>query len=58
MTKLLMRLMMKRDHRPTDTSHDYEYTDWEQVEGFARTCAAMVGGPARTVGAVNNPWGE
>jgi len=43
MTKLMMRLMMKRDHRPTDTSRDYEYTDWEQVEGFARACGTMVG---------------
>jgi len=42
MTKLMMRLMMKRDHRPTDTSHDYEYTDWEQVARFADRCAAMV----------------
>ena len=41
MTKLLMRLIMKRGHHPTDTSHDYEYTDWEQVESFARRCAAM-----------------
>lgn len=42
MTKLLMRLMMKRGHHPTDTSHDYEYTDWQQVDDFARRCAAMV----------------
>ena len=41
MTKLLMRLLMKRGHHPTDTSQDYEYTDWEQVESFARRCAAM-----------------
>ncbi|MGZ8562244.1 MAG: flavodoxin domain-containing protein [Candidatus Limnocylindria bacterium] len=41
MTKLLMRLTMKRGHHPTDTSQDYEYTDWEQVESFARRCAAM-----------------
>jgi len=43
MTKLLMRLMMKRGHHPTDTSQDHEYTDWEQVESFARQCAALGG---------------
>jgi menaquinone-dependent protoporphyrinogen oxidase len=41
MTKLVMRLMMRRDHHPTDTSQDYEYTDWDAVEVFGRKCAAM-----------------
>ena len=43
MTKLLMRLISKHGHHPTDTSRDYEYTDWEQVESFARKCAALPG---------------
>ncbi|HEX5911210.1 MAG TPA: flavodoxin domain-containing protein [Thermoleophilaceae bacterium] len=41
MTRLLMRLLMKRGHHPTDTSRDYEYTDWDQVEAFARRCSAI-----------------
>ena len=44
MTRLLMRLLMKHQHHPTDTSRDYEYTDWDQVEAFARRCAALTGG--------------
>jgi menaquinone-dependent protoporphyrinogen oxidase len=45
MTKLVMRLMMKRDHRPTDTSRDYEYTDWEAVDRFGAKCAGLVARP-------------
>jgi menaquinone-dependent protoporphyrinogen oxidase len=41
MTKLLMRLLMKHQDHPTDTSRDYDYTDWGQVESFGRTCAAL-----------------
>ena len=41
MTRLLMRLLMKHQHHPTDTSQDHEYTDWDQVEGFARRCADL-----------------
>jgi len=41
MTRLLMRLISKHQHQPTDTSRDYEYTDWEQVESFARKCGAL-----------------
>ena len=35
-TRLLMRLLMRRGHHPTDASRDYDYTDWEAVERFAR----------------------
>ena len=56
MTKLMMRLMMKRDHHPTDTSHDYEYTDWEQVERFARTCASLVATAETTSGRGSDAW--
>ena len=42
----LKRLMMKRiagqATGDTDTSRDYEYTDWEQVETFAREFADLV----------------
>lgn len=44
----LKRLMMKRIAKEatgdTDASHDYEYTDWEEVEAFADDFAAFVEG--------------
>jgi menaquinone-dependent protoporphyrinogen oxidase len=43
-TRLVIRLMMKRGNHPTDTSRDYDYTDWDAVEAFARECAEL---PAR-----------
>ena len=42
-TRTLMRLMMRRGGHPTDTSHDYDYTDWGAVERFGREFAALVG---------------
>lgn len=42
-----LRWMMKRIARKeggdTDSSRDYEYTDWKAVEEFARRCSAAVG---------------
>jgi menaquinone-dependent protoporphyrinogen oxidase len=38
-TRHLMRLMMKRGGHPTDVDQDYDYTDWEAVDGFAREFA-------------------
>ena len=42
-----LRWMMKRIARSeggdTDSSRDYEYTDWKAVEEFARRCSAAVG---------------
>ena len=43
-TRLVMRVLMKRGGRPTDTRRDYDYTDWDAVEAFAHACAAL---PAR-----------
>lgn len=40
-TRLLMRLLMKRMHHPTDASRDYDYTDWDAVAAFARECAPV-----------------
>ena len=44
----LKRLVMKRIARKTigdtDTSQDYEYTDWEEVDAFANDFAAFVEG--------------
>lgn len=44
MTRLLMRMLMRRGDHPTDVTRDYDYTDWEAVEAFARRFAAMVAG--------------
>ena len=41
-TRVLMRLMMRRGGHPTDTSHDYDYTDWEAIERFAAEFATTV----------------
>jgi menaquinone-dependent protoporphyrinogen oxidase len=46
MTRLLMRLLMHKDGRPTDASRDYEYTDWAAVAEFGRACARLVPEPA------------
>ena len=43
-TRTLMRLMMRRGGHPTDTSHDYDYTDWDAVERVDREFAALVAG--------------
>lgn len=37
-----MKLIAKRHGRPIDTSQDYDYTDWDAVEAFAREFAASV----------------
>lgn len=34
-TRTLMRLIMKRGNHPTDSSQDYEYTDWDALTRFA-----------------------
>jgi len=30
-TRLFMRLLMSRENHPTDTSHNFDYTDWDAV---------------------------
>lgn len=32
--RLLMKMIAKKEGRATDTSLDYEYTDWEEVTIF------------------------
>ena len=41
-TRALMRLLMRRMHHPTDTSQDYDYTDWAAVERWAHELAATL----------------
>lgn len=38
----VMRSIAEREGRSTDTSRDHEYTDWAEVEEFARTFADLV----------------
>lgn len=43
LTKLIMRRIAKAAGGDTDTSKDYEYTDWAAVDRFAREFAAELG---------------
>ena len=40
-TRQLMRLLMKHMGRPTDASHDYDYTDWDAVDRLGRELATV-----------------
>jgi menaquinone-dependent protoporphyrinogen oxidase len=42
-TRTLIRLMMRHQGHPTDTSRDYDYTDWAAVERFGHVFAASAG---------------
>ena len=42
--RLLMKRIAKEATGDTDTSRDYEYTDWQEVETFANDFAAFVEG--------------
>jgi len=41
-TRMAMQVMMRRGHHPADIGRDYDYTDWDAVEAFARECAALL----------------
>ena len=43
--RLVMRFIAGRVGKPTDTSRDYEYTEWAAVERFAREFAARLALP-------------
>lgn len=40
--RLIMKMIAKKEGRPTDTSHDYEYTDWDEVKKFVLKFAEKV----------------
>jgi len=44
LTRLMMKRIAKEATGDTDTSRDYEYTDWAEVEAFANDFAAFVEG--------------
>ena len=43
-TRLLMRVLMHRGGHPTDTRRNYDYTDWDAVDDFARRFAKLATG--------------
>lgn len=45
MTRLVMRVLMRRGEHPTDVAHDYDYTDWDSVDRFAHECERMLASP-------------
>lgn len=46
-----MRLLMRKDHHPTDASRDYDYTDWDAVDAFGHACAELAAAvPAAAAG--------
>lgn len=41
-TKMLMRKIVEKEGGDTDTSRDYEYTDWEALKAFVKEFAESV----------------
>ena len=41
-TRLIMKSIAKREGRTTDTSRDYEYTDWNAVREFVKEFAVRI----------------
>lgn len=39
LVRWMMKMISRRTGRPTDTSRDYDFTDWDDVEEFARELA-------------------
>jgi menaquinone-dependent protoporphyrinogen oxidase len=48
-TRWMMRLISRQTGRPTDTSRDWEFTDWDAVDRFALQFSGLVRGPAAAV---------
>ncbi len=44
--RFMMRFIASGHGGKTDTSRNYEYTNWDKVEKFARECAGSLGGNA------------
>jgi menaquinone-dependent protoporphyrinogen oxidase len=45
-TRLLIKMMMRRGGHPTDSSQDYDYTDWDAVWRLGAEVAAMLPAPS------------
>jgi hypothetical protein len=46
-TRLMMRLLMRHMHHETDASRDYDYTDWDAVDRWARELVPALAIPER-----------
>jgi menaquinone-dependent protoporphyrinogen oxidase len=44
-TRMIMKLISWRVGRPTDTSRDWEFTDWDAVDRFASEELTLLGAP-------------
>jgi menaquinone-dependent protoporphyrinogen oxidase len=42
LVRFIMKRIARKEGAPTDTSRDYEFTDWQAVDGFARELAERV----------------
>jgi menaquinone-dependent protoporphyrinogen oxidase len=51
--RMLLKRIARKEGAPTDTSRDYEFTDWNQVESLARELAAVVRKGAAGSGSVS-----
>lgn len=40
--RLVMKMIAKKEGHPTDTSQDYEYTDWDAVKEFVKEFAVKI----------------
>jgi menaquinone-dependent protoporphyrinogen oxidase len=40
--RLIMKMIAKKEGRSTDTSQDYEYTDWDEVKKFVNEFAGKI----------------
>jgi len=49
-TRVAMKRIVRKAGGDTDTSRDYEYTDWDDVRRFAGVVARMAEGRARQAG--------
>ena len=49
--RLLMQMIARQDGSDTDTSRDYEYTDWPRLRNDAEEFLALVGEPVRAAAA-------
>lgn len=48
--RMVMRHISKKEHGETDTSREWDYTDWDAVDRFATAFAARVNDVPRTFG--------
>jgi menaquinone-dependent protoporphyrinogen oxidase len=42
LTRMVMKFISARTGRPTDTSRDWEFTNWQEIDEFAATLGKLV----------------